>query len=142
MQHMHKQWTRTWCQGCLGQLLSDHTCPNWIWTSAVQFQQNLFKWMPHKSRIYGRAAIQKLFVTKPKRCIKQKQWKKWSSDSSFTVFPAFRRVYLTSQPKDACSPQHRLPAVTHGEGSVSVRAGSHTNPNCHVTVTQDNTNAS
>lgn len=43
-------------QGCLGQLLSDHTCPNWIWTSEAQFQQQLFK--------CGRAAIWKLFDSK------------------------------------------------------------------------------
>jgi hypothetical protein len=46
----------------------------------------------------------------------------WSSESSFTLFPASRRVYVCVTPKVAYNPECLVPTVKHGRSSVMVWA--------------------
>jgi hypothetical protein len=46
----------------------------------------------------------------------------WSDESSFTLFPTSRRVYVWKMPKDAYNPECLVPTMKHGKGSVMVWA--------------------
>jgi hypothetical protein len=44
----------------------------------------------------------------------------WSDESSFTVFRTSGSVYVWETPKDAYNPEHIVPQVKHGGGTVMV----------------------
>lgn len=89
----------------------------------------------HKQGIYGRAAIQKPFISDANACNRKKwclshkawtmeQWKTviWSDESCFTLFPTSGRVYVWRTPSQAFETDCLLPRVKHGGGSVMVWA--------------------
>ena len=46
----------------------------------------------------------------------------WSDDSSFTLFPTSVRVHVWRTPNEANNPEHLVPNVKHGGGSVMICA--------------------